>query len=270
MEFRILGPLEVVDDGRQISLGGAKQRALLAILVLRANELVSTDRLIDALWGERPPDTAATALQVHVSQLRKLLWPGRILTRSTGYELRAGPEELDALQFEELLSKGRPGEALALWRGPVLTDVQDEPFAQSEIARLAELRAAALERRVADDLARGRHREVIGELEALVREHPMREHIRAQLMLALYRSGRQAEALARYQETRTLLVEELGIEPGHELQELERKILNQDPSLVPAETRPEPVTVAKAEPDTHRQRYLFLDQFFASKAGGSR
>jgi DNA-binding SARP family transcriptional activator len=242
VEFRILGPLEVVEEGRQLTLGGPRQRALLALLLTRANEVVSDDRLIDELWGARPPRTATNALQYHVSQLRKTLGPSKaIVTRKPGYLIRVAPHELDLLRFEQLVEEARRApadqaarllnDALSLWRGPALADLASEPFVQAEILRLEELRLAALELRIETDLARGRHRELVGELEVLVHEHPLRERPRAKLMLALYRSGRQAEALDLYREGRRLLVDELGIEPGLELQELEKAILSHDPEL---------------------------------------
>jgi DNA-binding SARP family transcriptional activator len=252
VEFRILGPLEVVEAGRPLTLGGPRQRALLAILLTRANEVVSSDRLVDELWGTRPPRTATNALQYHVSQLRKTLGPGdAIVTREPGYLIRVGPHELDLLRFEQLVEEARRApadhasrllhDALGLWRGPALADLANEPFVQAEILRLEELRLAALELRIETDLALGRHRELVGELEVLVHEHPLRERPRALLMLALYRSGRQAEALDLYREGRRLLVDELGIEPGVELQELEKAILRHDPELSspgPAATTP--------------------------------
>jgi DNA-binding SARP family transcriptional activator len=240
MEFRILGSLEVVDAGRALSLGG-RQRAPLSFFLLHPNEVVPSERLIDALWGERPPATAPAALQVHVSQLRKALGTARIQTRAPGYLFRLEPDELDAARFEALLAEGRTEDALALWRGPALADFR-EPWAQAEGARLDELRLAAVEQRIEAEFARGRHAELVSELEALVREQPLRERLRAQLMLALYRCGRQAEALAVYQQTRGLLVEELGIEPGPDLQQLHRQVLNQEPALaLPASKRePEP------------------------------
>ena len=246
MEFRILGPLEAREEGRSLGLGGAKQRALLAILLLHANEVVSSDRLIDDLWGEEPPETAASALRVHIAQLRKALGSsGVLLTRSPGYVLQIEPGQLDVDRFAQLVEEAgrafadgrwkhaseRLREALALWRGSPLADFAYERFAQTDISRLEELRLAALEKRIEADLALGRHAELVGELEALVAEHPLRERLRAQLMLALYRSGRQAEALAAYQDVRRILVEELGIDPGAELHDLERGILRQDPSL---------------------------------------
>jgi len=248
MEFRVLGPLEARDGERTMSLGGARQRALLAILLLHAGEVVSVDRLIDELWGEEPPATAAHTIQVFVSRLRKALEPGgfdRLLTRAPGYLLELEPDELDLSRFERLVERAR-GEAasgsssaaaatlrdaLALSRGPALADFAFEPFAQAPAARLEELRLATLEERIDADLACGRHAELVGELEALVREHPLRERLRGQLMLALYRSGRQAEALDLFQAGRRALVDELGIDPSPALQRLERAILQQDASL---------------------------------------
>jgi DNA-binding SARP family transcriptional activator len=231
MEFRILGPLEVrAEGGRTLDFAG-KQRALLAVLLLNANEAVSTDRLIEDLWDGDPPETAAKALQVYVSQLRKLLGRDRLQTKTPGYLLRVETGELDADRFQRLQEEGKLQEALALWRGSPLSDFADERFAQTEIARLEELRLACIEERIEQDLADGRHADVVGELEALVAQHPLRERLRAQLMLALYRSRRQAEALDAYQAARRTLVEELGIDPSPELQELERRILRQDASL---------------------------------------
>ncbi len=237
MEFRILGPLEVISDGQSLDLGGAKQRALLAMLLLNPNQVVSRDRLIDALWEENPPDTAPKALQVHVSRLRRLLGSDRIETRTPGYAIRVDLAELDAERFERLAAEGESrqlAEALALWRGPPLADVAHTCFARQEIGRLEERRLAVLEERIEAELAFGRRADVIAELEALVAEHPLRERFRALLMLALYRAGRQAEALDVYQDARRTLVDELGIEPGRELRELHQTILRQDPALEPA------------------------------------
>jgi len=246
MEFRILGPLEVVDRGRVLALGGARQRALLALLLTRVNEIVSADRLIDELWGERPPKSAGNALQYHVSQLRKALAPADVIaTREPGYVLSLGADQLDLLRFEQLVAQAQNQaspetaarllrEALALWRGPALADLAQEPWAHAEINRLEELRLGALERRLEADLELGRHADVVGELERVVSEHPLRERLRAALMRALYGSGRQAEALEAYRSTRTMLVEELGIEPSPALQELEKAILRHDPALLPA------------------------------------
>ena len=259
MEFRILGPLEVLEEGHSLALAAGKQRALLAILLLRANEVVSSDELIDGLWGERPPASAAKSIQIYVSQLRKIIGGhvdeaglnGILITRPHGYELRVEPGELDLHRFDRLVQEGRDAleaaqpadaaaklrEALSLWRGPPLADFTYEPFARPEIARLEEIRLVALEDRIEADLALGRHANVIGELEAQVTKHPFRERLRGQLMLALYRSGRQAEALELYQQTRRLLRDELGLEPSPALQELERAILRHDPAL--AGPRPE-------------------------------
>jgi len=239
MEFRILGPLEVLENGRRLELGGAKQRALLAILLLHANEVVSTDRLIDALWEDDPPETGRKALQVYVSQLRKALGKRRIATHAPGYRLEVETDELDLARFQRLLEEGEPREALSLWRGPPLADFAYESFAHGEIARLEDLRLACLEDRIEADLANGRHAALVGELETLVREHPLRERLRAQHLLGLYRSGRQAEALDAYKDARETLVEELGIEPGRALRELQQAILRQDPALDP-ETLGEP------------------------------
>jgi DNA-binding SARP family transcriptional activator len=242
VEFRILGRLEVVERGCELTLGGSRQRALLALLLTRANEVVSTDRLIDELWGAQAPSTAANTLQYHISRLRKTLAPSEaIVTQEPGYLIRIGPDELDLLRFERLVEEAQQAspdvaarllrDALGLWRGPALADVAHESFAQAEILRLEELRLGALERRVEADLALGRHGELVDDIERLVREHPLRERLRGQLMLTLYRSGRQAEALGVYRETRHLLAGDLGIEPGPALQELEKAILRQDPEL---------------------------------------
>ncbi|MFL5877793.1 MAG: BTAD domain-containing putative transcriptional regulator, partial [Solirubrobacteraceae bacterium] len=200
MEFRLLGPFEVVEHDRLLELGGRKQRSLLAVLLLHANEVVSTDRLIDELWAGTPPRTAAKSIQLYVWRLRKELGEGRIATRAPGYMLRVEPSELDLARVEQLLVEARRTDpksaaekvrrALALWRGPPLGDFAYEPFAQGQVARLEELRWAALEQRIDADLASGRHAELVGELEALVDEHPLRERLRCQLMLALYRSAR--------------------------------------------------------------------------------
>jgi DNA-binding SARP family transcriptional activator len=240
MEFRILGPLEVVDQGRVVKLGGAKQRSLLAYLLLHRNRVVARDRLIDELWGDQPPDTAATAIQIHVSQLRKALGRHVIVTQTPGYLIRVRDGELDLERFERSVAEAQSAppkeasnllsEALGLWRGIPLAEL-DVPFAHAAGARLDEQRLAAVEQRIDADLALGRHAQLVPELEGLVREHPFREHLRGQLMLALYRSGQQAKALDVYRAGRHLLDEELGLEPDDELQRLERAILNHDPSL---------------------------------------
>jgi DNA-binding SARP family transcriptional activator len=242
MQFRILGPLEVSSGDRQFSLTGA-QRSLLALLVLSANEVVSADRLIDELWGDDVPQSGRTALQVRVSQLRKALGDAgeRIVTRAPGYLLRVDPDELDLDRFERLVSDAdgaEPAEAAAslrkaldLWRGAPLVDMSYASFAQPTIRRLEELRLAALEKRIEAELELGRAPELVGELETLVEEHPLRERFHAQLMLALYRCGRQADALATYQRARRVLVEQLAIEPSAPLRRLQQAILRQDASL---------------------------------------
>jgi predicted ATPase/DNA-binding SARP family transcriptional activator len=254
VEFLILGPLEVRSEGKPVVLAGRRQRALLSLLLLRANEAVSVDALVEGLWGETPPRTASHALQVFVSDLRKALrgaGEDRIATQSPGYLIRVEPDELDLHRFERLATEGRNAlarddpaaasavlaEALTLWRGDPLADLAYEAFAQEPIARLEEQRLSALEDRIAADLQLGKHAELVGELEALTAKHPYREGLRHHLMLALYRAGRQSEALAVYQETRRLLVDELGIDPKPELQELERAILVQDPALEPEPLR---------------------------------
>ena len=251
MEFRVLGPLEVWREGGEVSLGGHRPRALLAVLLLHANEVVPTDRLIDELWGEDSPEGAAAALRVNVSRLRKALAQDVLTTRSPGYLVRVEHDELDLHRFERLVDEGRSllarglaadasarlRDALSLWRGQALADFAYESFAQAAIARLEEIRLAAVELRIDADLALGRHDELVSELEALVAQHPLRERLRRCLMTALYRSGRQAEALDAYQNARRALVDELGIDPGAALQELERAILRQDPVLdLPATT----------------------------------
>jgi predicted ATPase/class 3 adenylate cyclase/DNA-binding winged helix-turn-helix (wHTH) protein len=257
VDFRILGPLEVVDQHRPVTLGKGKQRALLGVLLLHPNEVVSADRLIDELWGEQPPATALTALQGYVSQLRKLMGAERLETVPPGYRLRVAADELDAARFEQLAGEGRHDEALALWRGPALADLAYEPFAQGEIVRLEELRLASIEGRIASELASGRHGELVGELEALVQQHPLRERFRAQLMLALYGSGRQAEALEAFQSARATLVEELGIEPSEELKELQKRILAHDPELAVASpsaaAEPFPAAVEEPAPEPPRK-----------------
>jgi DNA-binding SARP family transcriptional activator/tetratricopeptide (TPR) repeat protein len=245
VEFRILGPLEVVENGRPLRLGSRKQRALLALLVLHAGKVVSRDQLIDDLWHGEPPAAAETTLRSHISRLRSALGASRLLSRAPGYSLVLAPEELDAARCERLLkdgrdalAQGRPStaadrlrSAVGLWRGPALADVAYEPFAQAEIGRLEELRHAIVEERIEADLALARHADVVGELEALVAEHPLRERLRGQLMLALYRTGRQADALESYRQARRLLTEELGLEPSEPLKDLQRAILAHDPSL---------------------------------------
>ena len=246
LEFRILGPLEVVDDEGPLRLGGPKQRATLAILLLNANRVVSIDRLADDLYAGAPPATAVTQVQRQISELRKALTSRSLIeTRAPGYVIRVEPDGLDLARFERLaedagraLRRGEARqaaellrEALGLWRGEPLADLAGEPFAAVAVHRLEEIRLVALERRIEAELALGRHLELVAELETLVATEPLRERFRAQLMLALYRAGRQSEALDAYRAAREALVEELGIEPARPLRELERAILAQDPSL---------------------------------------
>jgi peptide/nickel transport system substrate-binding protein len=254
VEFRILGAVEVRLNGGPLALGGRKQRALLALLLLHANEIISRDRLIDALWGERPPPSVNQSLDSYVSRLRRVLGHDRLLRRPPGYVLVLDPGELDLARFEELVASAREvsarGDAaeassmlhtaLALWRGPALADVLYEPFATVEAERLEERRLVALEERLDADLAAGQGPGLVLELEALVRQHPLRERLLGQLMLALYRSGRHGDALALLQATRQRLAGELGLEPGPQLRELERRILRHDPELAPVGRRPRP------------------------------
>src|SRR5262245_2445482 len=228
LEVRLLGPLEVRDGERTIEVRRRKQRALLAVLALNAGRVVSKDRLVDHLWGERATAGAGHTLENYVSQLRKLLGESVIKTRAPGYVLDVEEEHVDAIRFERLVRGGEPEAALGLLRGSPLADVAAEPFAGPEIARLEELELSARESAIEDRLEQGRHTEVVPELERLVAGHPYRERLRGLLMLALYRSGRQADALAAYRDAREALVEGLGIEPGEELQALERAILRQD------------------------------------------
>ena len=231
MKFLVLGPLEVLHDGTPLPLGGPKQRALLAMLALHANEPVSRDRLIDGVWGERPPTNPSQTLDTYISRLRKLLGVDRIDRRGGGYALRVEAGELDLDSFEELASVRRYEEALSLWRGPALGDLLFEPFAQQEAERLEERRLAVIEERMDVALADGRGAELVSELEPLVQDHPLRERLLGQLMLALYRAGRQASALEAYRAAKRRLAEELGLEPAPQLQELERRILAHDSSL---------------------------------------
>jgi DNA-binding SARP family transcriptional activator/class 3 adenylate cyclase len=245
MEFRILGPLEAIGDEQSIPLGGTKQRALLTRLLLDSGRTVAGERLVEDLWGETPPETARKMIQVYVSRLRKVLPEGMLQTYPPGYRLTVPPDAFDLDRFERLraagrtaLEEGRPVEAaaelraaLALWRGPALAEFVAEPFAAIEAARLEELRTGATEERIQADIELGRAADVVPELEALVAEHPLRERLRVHLMLALYRAGRQAEALAVFQAARRVLSEELGIEPSQELRELELRILRHDPTL---------------------------------------
>src|SRR5215216_6088341 len=245
MQIRVLGPLEASIDDQPVAIGGAKQRAVLAMLGLEANRAVTADRLIEGLWGDEPPASAAKMVQNYVWRLRGALavdGAAEIVTRGRAYVLRIDRELVDVCRLERLVSEasgaaaaGRPAsaarEALALFRGAPLADVADEPFADREIRRLEELRLAAAELAIDADLAAGRHHELVGEIEALLAENALRERLHAQRMLALYRCGRQAEALEAYRHARATLVEEIGVEPSAELRHLHEAILRQDPSL---------------------------------------
>ena len=274
MDVHLLGPVEVVSDETSVALGGPKQRALLAMLALEAGSTVSVERLIDGLWGDDPPATAAKLVQLYVSHLRKAMAgcadDGAIATRGGGYELRVGRHRVDAARFERLLAQGAAREALSLWRGPPLGDVAKEPFAAPEIRRLDELRTAALEVAIDQDLEAGRHREVLPELESLLAREPLRERLHGQRMLALYRCGRQADALEAYRQARAALVEQIGVEPGPDLRRLHDAILRQDPSLdTPADEtgRPGPSTpLLGRDAELERLRSLW---WRAREAGGA-
>jgi DNA-binding SARP family transcriptional activator len=254
-EFRLLGPLEAVVDGTPVRLAAEKPRALLALLLLNRNRVVPTERLVDELWGEEPPARATKALQVYVSQLRKALGPERLVTRPPGYELRVDEGEFDVARFESLAAAAREQlsagnaraaakglrDALELWRGPALREFRAEPFAELAAARLEDQRLAAVEDRIKAELDSGETARVIPELEELVAAEPLRERPRELLMLALYRAGRQADALDLYRRTRDLFVNELGIEPGPGLRELEQAVLRQDTALRAPPRRARPV-----------------------------
>jgi DNA-binding SARP family transcriptional activator len=249
-EFRILGPLEVSDETGHVALGGRQQRGLLAILVLDAGRVVPTDRLVDLLWGDDAPKTATASLQNAIARLRRVLGEDVLVTRSPGYVLSVTPEQIDARRFERELTHARAlpaaervdrlQAALALWRGSALAEFAFDDFAQAEIRRLEELRLVAVEERIDAELELGRHADVVGELEALVAAHPLRETFRRQQMLALYRSARQAEALDAYQNARSRFVSELGIEPGPELKRLQAEILRQEAGLATPGTQGAP------------------------------
>jgi DNA-binding SARP family transcriptional activator/tetratricopeptide (TPR) repeat protein len=260
MEVRLLGSLHLADGGLPVAVGGVRQRAVLALLVLHANEVVPAERLLVELWGEDAPSTAVNALQAAVSRLRRALPKGRLVTQATGYLFRVAPDEVDTERFEQLLADGREAlargdaaeaaatlrRALSLWRGPALADFRFDPFAQAEITRLEELRLVCIEERIEAELALGAAGELVGELQRLTVEQPLRERLRGQLMLALYRSDRQADALAVYRELRELFDEELGLEPAPALRELEAAILRQDPSLTTAPAPPPEAAPAPA------------------------
>ena len=253
MEFKLLGPLEVSEDAKPLVVAGRKQRALLARLLLDANRTVAAERLVDDLWGEDVPESAQKMVQIYVSQLRKVLPGGILQTRPPGYAIEIDPASIDVVRFEQLRRAGeaahaagnaplaaeRFADALALWRGDALREFQ-EPFARAEAARLEELYLACVEARIDADLDRGRHAELVAELEVLIARHPLREGLRAQQLLALYRSGRQSEALAAYQAFRARLAAELGLEPSARLRDLERRMLRQDADLDLRAAAPQP------------------------------
>jgi DNA-binding SARP family transcriptional activator len=281
VQFRILGPLEVLDgEGRPLHLSRRKQRVVLAILLVHANRVVPLDRLVEELWGEQPPQQAIGSLQAYISHLRRLLEPERqsrtpagvLVSQAPGYRLVVAAEDLDAARFETLAARGRGlldaeqheraaavlAEGLALWRGPVLADLTEAPFAQAERARLEELRVAALEDRATAELALGHHAALVGELEQLVAAYPFRERLHGLRMLALYRSGRQAEALQAYRGASGVLRDELGIDPGPWLRRLEGEILNQSPALdwLPPARAPGAAAPAPERPAAEREDEL--------------
>jgi len=262
----VLGPLEVLEEGHSVPLPGPKARAVLVLLLLDANRVVPLDRLVDGLWDEAPPETATKTLQVYVSQLRKALGPERIQTHARGYSVATGPDELDAARFERLAGEGRFEEALGVWRGPALADFREERFARDAAARLEELRLGAEEGRIDAELAAGHDSQVVADLERLVAEHPLRERLRGQLMLALYRSGRQSEALELFRRTRAELVDALGVEPGPELQELHRAILAQSPDLAAARRKPAAPAAETAPPPSRDPILIAVAALLATAA----
>ena len=285
MEFRILGPLEVLDGKQPVPLKGAKPRALLAVLLLHANEVVSNARLVDELWGERPPATAERLVQGYVHALRKELGAEVLVTQAPGYRLRVEPGALDLLEFQRLVAEARAAEpkealelrrqALSLWRGPPLADVTFEGPARHESGRLSELQLETQIERIDAELVLGRHAALIGELESLVAAHPYQERLHAQLILALYRSGRQAEALQAYQSVRMVLNDELGLQPSQALRGLEAAILRQDAALT-LDSRSDPTPApaetpkrAQAEDELRPVTVLFAD-IVGSTALGER
>lgn len=252
MDFRVLGPLEAIDGDAKLALGGPRQRLVLAYLLLEANRVVPTDRLVDRIWGDEPPDAARGALFAYISRLRKTLGPGRIQARPPGYILVADRSEIDALRFADLVEEARRqgddrraasatlSQALDLWRGGALSDLAAHDALRPAITRLEELRLGALEDWIDAEMALGHHRKALPSLETLTTEHPLRERLWSQLMAALYRSGRQGDALGAFHRARTFLVEELGIDPSPELRQLYEQVLHQDPELDHAALRAQP------------------------------
>src|SRR3984885_7731573 len=262
MHARILGSFRLEDGGQRIPLGGFRQRAVLVSLLLHANEVVPSEQLLMDLWGEDSPRSAANSLQAAISRLRRVLPPDRLMTRAPGYVLRVFPEELDVSQFEELVTEGRDAltagapeqaartlrQALSLWQGPALADFRYEPFAQAEIVRLEEIRLTCLEERIEADLARALTSVLVPELRRLIHDHPMRERLRGQLMRALYLNGQQAEALEVYHDFRSVLRDELGLDPSPQLRELEEAILRHDSVASPLTAATEAPLARRAEP----------------------
>ena len=259
VELRLLGPLEVRLGDGPIDLGPRKQRAVLAMLALKPGRTVAADHLAEGLWGDESPPSGAKMVQLYVSHLRRLLGDNgvRIVTHGRGYELQLTNGEVDVVLAERLLDEQRPRDALALWRGQPLADLAEEPFAAAEIRRLEELRLRATEMAVDADLEAGRHAEVISELDALAAEHPLRERVHGQRMLALYRCGRQSEALEAYRDARASLVDEIGVEPGADLRRLQEGILAQDPAL-DLPTTPDAEPAATSRPPPPRARHLLI------------
>ena len=281
MQFRILGPLEAIGARGRIELPAAKPRTLLGVLLLHANEVVPHDRLADELWGERPPRSAKKLVQTYVGKLRSALGSALIETRPPGYLLRLEEQALDVARFHRLVvearrlrAQGVPAEAaslyceaLSLWRGPALADISFESFARIEVDRLEEEREVALMDRIDCELLLGHDDELVPELETLVNRYPLRERLRAQLMLALYRSGRQADALDLYAQTRRIMREELGLEPSPALRDLEREILRHDPKLDPFPEPPVDQDKGPRRPRLQRDRYLALLSDLAQQLG---
>lgn len=268
LSIRMLGPLEVAIDGVPVALGGKKQRMVLGALLLDANKVVSVDRLIDAVWGETAAETASSTLQVYISKLRRLLEPGDgsaplIVTVPPGYSVRVSEVQLDLLEFETAVTRARRFSAggdhdaaaevyraaLDLWQGTPLADLAGEDYVASEVTRLELNRMGVVVERIDAELARGHHAEVTADLTRLVAEHPLDERVRAQLMVALYRSGRHTDALATFQDLRTTLGEELGLEPGREIRDLEERILMHDPALMTQQQAPVGATVTVTRPE---------------------
>src|SRR4051812_45953275 len=258
MHVNLLGPIEGLSDHGPIGLGGPKQRAVLAMLALQTGSTVSADRLIDGLWGDVPPASAGKLVQLYVSHLRKALGGEDVIaTHGRGYELRLARHDVDVGRFERLLAQGAAREALRLWRGAPLADVAGEPFAAPEIRRLEELHTAALEVAIDQDLDAGRHREALAEIDGLLAAEPLREPLHARRVLALYRGGRQADALEAYRKARRTLIEQIGVEPGPELRRLHDAVLRQDAALDPPGDGSRPTPLFGRAEELERLRALW-------------